>query len=302
MNKREAQESNETLLNIYDGILFQAEAFEAGEEVAFAYHFDCPEFEQLKKTYPIERIAGKGSDFERALRLCRWLAPRLRHKGDYDNHVPCNALALMAYCFEKLETGINCMNKAKILAECCLALGIYARRLWMFPLSPYDMDNHVVTEVFDRKRNKWIILDPTTGGYFTDGESPLSALETRALYARHGQVSVVMNRQNPSDVEALMAKPGNLAYNAYYAKNFFRLCVETVSGFGKAEEARYFNLLPVGVNLQRQEAESMRYRIGQAKRYGMEEGLIREMEAHMARVQKEYKALLGTERMWDAPI
>lgn len=302
MNRQEAQQMNETLLNVYCGILFHAGTFEKGDEVAFTYRFDCPEFAQLRAAYPIERVVGRGGDFEQALRLCRWLAPRLKHKGDYDNHVPCNALTLMEYCFEKPDAGINCVNKAKILAECCLALGIHARRLWMFPLSPYDMDNHVVTEVFDRGRNKWIILDPTTGGYFTDGAEPLSALEARNLFARNGRVTVVLNRQNPGKIDELIGKPGNLELNAYYAKNFFRLCVETDSGFGKGEDASYVNLLPMGVNLQRQEAESMRYRIDTARRYGMDDGIIREMEAHRARISKEYEVLCGTERMWDAPV
>ena len=76
MNRREAQQTNETLLNLYCGILFHAGSFEAGGEATFEYRFDCPEFEQLRAAYPIERVAGRGGDFERALRLCRWLAPR----------------------------------------------------------------------------------------------------------------------------------------------------------------------------------------------------------------------------------
>ncbi len=48
------------------------------------------------------------------------------------------------------------------------------------PYSPYDFDNHVVTEIFDRKMNKWIMLDPTTNGYFIDeNKTPLSMLEIR---------------------------------------------------------------------------------------------------------------------------
>ena len=31
------------------------------------------------------------------------------------------------------------------------------------PYSPYDFDNHVVVEIYDKK---WIMLDPTTDGIF----------------------------------------------------------------------------------------------------------------------------------------
>lgn len=42
----------------------------------------------------------------------------------YDNHIPCDALHLLEFSYEQPDHGINCRNKSKILAECCLALGI----------------------------------------------------------------------------------------------------------------------------------------------------------------------------------
>ena len=45
MTRQEAQQTNETLLNVYCGILFHAKRFEAGKDVSFSYAFDCPEFE-----------------------------------------------------------------------------------------------------------------------------------------------------------------------------------------------------------------------------------------------------------------
>ncbi len=53
-------------------------------------------------------------------------------------------MKLLTYSFENDEHGINCLNKAKILAECCLALGIFARRVFIHPFSPFDFDSHVV--------------------------------------------------------------------------------------------------------------------------------------------------------------
>ena len=150
MNKTERLETQRELWNIYCGILFHLGKWAEGDALSFTYRFDCPEYAELLARYPVEKTAGKGSGFVRALRLCRWLHPRLRHQGDYDNHIPCNSLALLGYCFEKEDVGINCVNKAKILAECCLALGIPARRVYAYPLSPYDMDNHVMTEVYDK--------------------------------------------------------------------------------------------------------------------------------------------------------
>ena len=302
MNKKESQQINEHLLNIYCGILFQANEFQEGQNVSISYWFDCPEFSELKEKYPIEKIAGKGSDFQRALRLCRWLAPRLTHKSDYDNHVPCNSLALLDYCFQKKDVGINCVNKAKILAECCLALGIYARRLWMYPTSPYDTDNHVVTEIFDRGMNKWIILDPTSGGYFTDGEGPLSALEARALYAEHKRVSAVFNRQNSEKVDELLKKPDNLSYNVYYTKNFYRLVVETTSEFGVKHRTTAGELLPKGYNGKQWLRQNGKYRVDIVKSLGYGEDMVKLVEDDVEERLRNFQALAGTVKMWDPPL
>ena len=179
MTRKEWNELTEDRLRIYSGILFHNQTFAEGNlDVQIRYDFACPEFVTLREMYDLERIAGKGSDFARAQRLLHHFAPRLHHGSWYDNHVPCNALDLLEYSFDKPDQGINCLNKSKILAECCLALGIYARRVSIMPFSPYDFDNHVVTEIYDRELKKWIMLDATTDGYFVDeNKTPLSLLE-----------------------------------------------------------------------------------------------------------------------------
>ena len=46
-----------------------------------------------------------------------------------------------------------------------LALGIYARKVWIMPNSGYDSDCHVVNEVWDSTLNKWVMLDITNNQY-----------------------------------------------------------------------------------------------------------------------------------------
>lgn len=241
--------------DIFSGALFNAPVLAAGESLKIEYVFGCPEFRQLKEQYSIERVSGKGGDFERALRLCRWLAPRLRHQSDYDNHIDCNSLALLDYCFEKPDVGINCLNKAKILAECCLSIGIYARRCGGMPCSPYDGDNHVVTEIYDRKRKKWIALDPTYGSYFSDGIKPLSCLELRQAFADRVSVSVVLNRQNPADIGKLQKR--NASLNWYYAKNSYYFFFDSVSAFGEPEGSDTLYVVPKGFDLRRQRIRAL---------------------------------------------
>lgn len=256
MTERERTEIDLEIYRVYAGILFANQTFSAGDDTRIRYDFTCKEWEELLRKYSLKQIAGRGSDFTRALRLCRYFAPRLKHKGDYNGNVPHNALALLDYAFEK-EKGINCVCKAKILQECCLALGIYARRLGMYPLSPYDTDNHVACEIYDRKSGKWIFLDPTTGGYFSDGDQPLGALEARDKMAHLEPVSVIFNRQNPERIKHLQTK--NSADNSYYAKNMAFFSLDEVSAFG--DEGDVLWLIPEGFHAEDRFYVNTQYRI-----------------------------------------
>ena len=278
------------VLDIFSGGLFNAPTFAAGEPLKIEYIFDCPEFHQLREQYPIEHVVGKGGDFERALRLCRWLAPRLKHKSDYDNHIPCNSLALLEYCFEKPNVGINCLNKAKILAECCLSLGIYARRCSGMPCSPYDGDNHVVTEIYDRKRKKWIALDPTYGSYFSDGVNPLSCLELRQAFGSRIPVSAVLNRQNPAKISELQKR--NAGVNWYYAKNSYYFSFDPVSTFGEPEGRGSLYVVPEGFDLRRQRITHLEFR---KELYGMD------VEERIAQTRARTFRIAAT-ALWDNPV
>ncbi len=162
------------------GILRANLDFRDGADHVFTYDFDHPDYRQIIETYAIDEVAGTGTDFARALRLMQEFSPRLRHKSDYDNHVQSNALELLAYSLDNRDQGINCRAKAQILNEMCLALGIYARKVWIMPNSGYDADCHVVNEIWDSAREKWIMLDITNNEYWVDETgTPLSVLQIR---------------------------------------------------------------------------------------------------------------------------
>lgn len=245
------------LFDIYTGILFNSRNFAPGEAEAIRCHFDCPEYKELIAKYRIDEIAGEGADFERAERdfrkaerLLHWMSPRLKHKSDYDNHVPMNSLALLEYSLDRPENGINCRNKSVILTECCLALGITARRVYIMPCSPYDMDNHVVTEIFDRELSKWIMLDPSTDGVFRDEKGvPLSLLELRERFAAHKPAAFT-----GSEPEEDM--------NAYFAKNLYRFMVDGENGFGLADK-NVLHFMPEGYKVKENQLASMKFRQGQ---------------------------------------
>lgn len=258
MARKEMQEIAQQMLNIYRGILFNHPEFESGNAEEIIYEFDCPAFEELRNKYSLVKIAEKGSDFMRAKRLLHYLAPRLTHSSWYDNHIECNALRLLEYSLDNPEHGINCLNKSKILVECCLALGIFARRVRILPYSPYDFDNHVVAEIYDRALEKWIMLDPTTDGYFIDEtKTPLSLPEMRSKFANAEFVTYVPSTATLKDLQKLREK--HLATNMYICKNLFRFEVEQYSTFG--EKGNYLQFVPLHYAIKRTMQANLQYRM-----------------------------------------
>ena len=227
-------EENKSLYDIYRGILCNNQSFQLGKQAQVEYRFDCPEYAELKEKYHLNEIAGNGTELEHSVRLLKYLATNLTHSAWYDNSVPCNGLALLEYSLEQPEHGINCLNKSKILEECCLALGIYARRVRMLPYSPFDSDCHVVTEIFDRTLGKWCMLDPTTNGYLVDETgSVLSLLEARERMAQAGFVTFCRADETVQDLHEVAQK--EMEWSAYFAKNLFRLQIDAVSQFGELD-------------------------------------------------------------------
>lgn len=220
------------------------------------------------------------------------MAPRLTHKGDYDNHVPCNALDLLAYSLDNPEQGINCVNKAKILAECALALGIYARRVHIMPYSPYDGDNHVVTEVYDPALG-WVMLDPSMDGYFVDEAGrPLSVLAVREKLAVQAPVSFALCEEDKTDIQRLMAV--HTEDNAYFAKNLFRVGVDRHNGFGDGDREALW-LVPAGYDVKRSILANLDYR---TRRYPAGEAFFREARE---RVQAQPKPVPQNAELFTAP-
>lgn len=301
MNKREREDVDKDFLQVYCGLLFNFQAFRHGERFPCSFDFDASVYTQIKARYPIEAVAGKGGDFERALRLVRWLSPKLVHRGDYElsadrRTVPQNALSLLEFSFGKPENAINCVAKSLILTACCLALGIYARRVSLYPASPYDGDNHVVTEIYDRARCKWIMLDPSANGYVSDGKEPLSVLEMRERFAKMLPVSVVFPRQNPQNIGLLSRR--NHEINTYYAKNLFYLAVELHSSpEGGREEC---HLIPEGFDVCARLKQNANHLFVLIENMNSDKAAVEACRS-FREYAEAFRPRLGTPDLWKAP-
>ena len=246
------------LINTYSGILLNYSDFQSGNQDEITYDFDCEEYKELIEKYQLDKIAGKGSDYNRARRLLHYLSPRLAHSSWYDNHVECNALKLLEYSLNNPEHGINCLNKSKILEECCLAIGIYARRVAIMPYSPYDFDNHVVVEIYDKKMKKWIMMDPTSDGIFVDeNKIPQSLLEMRDKFSKNEFITYVPCMSKLKNLKALQDKYSEA--NAYISKNLFRFVVDKECRFGLPKNRLMFT--PINYSIKDFTINNFKFRI-----------------------------------------
>lgn len=246
------------MINTYSGILFNYSNFQSDNQEEITYDFNCVEYKELIEKYQLDKIAGKGSEYNRARRLLHYLTPRLAHSSWYDNHIECNALKLLEYSLNNPERGINCLNKSKILEECCLALGIYARRVAIMPYSPYDFDNHVVVEIYDRKMKKWIMMDPTMDGIFVDeNKVPQSLLEMREKFSKNEFITYVPCMSKLKNLKKLQDKYSEA--NAYISKNLFRFVIDKECRFGLPEKRLSFT--PVNYSIKDYMINNFKFRI-----------------------------------------
>ncbi|MGN1163417.1 MAG: transglutaminase-like domain-containing protein, partial [Candidatus Ornithospirochaeta sp.] len=199
------------------------------------------DFHILRETYGLEKTAGEGSNLEKALRIMDEYAPRLKHKSNYDNHIEIKALPLLDYSLDDKKHGINCRNKAQILNEMLLSLGIPSRKLWIMPYSPYDDDCHVVNEVWDDEREKWVMLDITNNEYWIDGEgTPLSAIEIREKGGKMEFCTPLHPGEEDQDKSRLLEK--HYGDFLYIMKNMVYL--EYLGEYGSGEKGERLFLIP----------------------------------------------------------
>ena len=126
------------------------------------------------------------------------------------------------------------------------------------PFSPYDFDNHVVTEIYDRNLQKWIMLDPTTDGYFVDDtKTPLSLLEMRSKFANAEFITFVRSKESLKDMQKLREK--HLETNLYICKNLFYFQVEQYSTFGVKD--KYLCFVPLHYSLKKTKQANLKYRL-----------------------------------------
>jgi len=237
-----AVQSKEYVYNMECGIIHNCASLREGDFEQITYDFDAPEYRELIDKYNIVQIAGQGSEFEKALNLMNYFAPRLSHNSNYSDYSKdMNAVSLLGYALDNPQHGIFCRAKAQIMNEVYLSLGIYSRKLWINPLSVYDHECHVVNEIWDGEYQKWIMLDTTNNAYWVGEEKiPLSAIEIRDKLSEQQFLTPVRPGENPDDLQNHCEWREHLLL--YTAKNMAYL--QYLLHYGVGEDDMAYALLP----------------------------------------------------------
>ena len=123
------------------------------------------------------------------------------------------------------------------------------------PYSPFDLDNHVVVEIYDKK---WIMLDPSSDGLFIDeNKTPLSLLEIRDKLVNNEFVTFVKSDDKLDDLEKL--KEEYLDMTTYVCKNLFYFVVDEDSTFGYTNKTLTF--VPINYSIKNKTIANLKYRI-----------------------------------------
>lgn len=253
---------NSGLLRLYD------EFDPLPDEQAPSFQYECshPELERLREKYQLDRVAGTGDDWSKALNLMDWITERISHRGNITSalpevckSLPMNAHGLLEYSFEKgQDYGINCYMLAIVLTEACLSLGLKSRIVSLNPLNPYDYDNHLVTVVWCTNFSKWVMVDPSYNAYLRDaGGEILNPWEVRDLFCRHK--TIVCN----DELAHNGAKHSSENYLRYMAKNLFYMHSPSFSGFNSTTTSGkpWLTLTPKHFDVCKREAYNMKWRM-----------------------------------------
>ncbi len=222
------------------------------DEYAFSYDYNAPEYDNLRMKYRIDKVAGNGSELDKALNLMQWCSENILHNGGTKDveFIPKTSVDILDYAFQKgREYGVYCRLQAIVFTECCLALGIKSRILHCLPFSPNDFDTHVVSMVYISDMAKWIMLDASNNRYFVNSDKTiLSPMEIRSKLAYNDNIECNVPDDN---------------YKMYMAKNMFYFKSPQINTFGSdlLTEQKTIYCIPCGFDVLEREIAYCQYAI-----------------------------------------
>jgi len=220
----------------YDRNFDYLAVLKASPGYAYEYTNDLPAFtyqdssdenlNQIRNRYNLDAVAGDGDEWSRIINLLKWVHRTIRHDGNSPSPDPENALNILDYC-EETGRGVNCVAMAIVLNEVYLSMGWQSRVIHGNAKYYMYTEWHAFNIVYSKTLDKWVYVDPTFLGYYTDDDGMvMSVAEIRDNLRR----DIPLHLDEDADYNGSpLSQTDNLHY---LSKNFYRFACVVNSSFG----------------------------------------------------------------------
>ncbi len=211
---------------------------------------------QLRETFHLETIAGKGSEIDKIINLMVWTFQLTTHANEPEIPAKRDAFTLIHLAKDQKKQ-INCYMKTIILNEVYLAMGFRSRQTHLLPYANEDQESHFVTSVYSQTLGRWIMMDPDFGTYVTDGfdkRNILGIKEVRQRLIEGERLKTINCGRNI--IEKYKIEFDNFIlgvdYTWFLSEFIFKIRCPKLSTFGQENISyrEYFELIPDNYNEQ----------------------------------------------------
>lgn len=133
-----------------------------------------PNLTNLRKTFNLDSVAGKGTDVQRAIRLLEWMHNTVPH-DDVRNLKVLNAMNIIN-TYKQTKYAQGCYGLSISMNEVFLAMGFKSRSVICFSSLPVSRGGHVINAVYLNSLKKWVWMDPQENAYVMDEKGNLLGL------------------------------------------------------------------------------------------------------------------------------
>lgn len=212
---------------------------------AFTYQSpNDPHLTELRKTFNLDSVAGKGNEVSRAIRLLEWMHNTVPH-NDVANLDVLNAKNIIeTYQIKNYAQG--CYGLSISMNEIFLAMGFKSRSVICYSNLPVARGGHVINSLYIDSLKKWVWMDPQDNAYVMDQKGNLlSIAEVRARLV-NGQPLVLNKTANYHQIPTKK----EIYLDQFMAEHIYRMICPLNSEYNSqtrlpGKTIKYVELLPV---------------------------------------------------------
>ena len=201
---------------------------------------------ELRKTFNLDSVAGKGSQTDKAIRLLNWFHNQVPHQ-DTLNIDSLNAMNVISF-YRSHKVGQGCYVLSIGMNDVFLAMGFKSRSVICFSgVYPVAHGGHVVNALYIDSLNKWIYIDPQENAYMKDEKGVFLSVEEVRQRIIDGRPIVLNSTANYHNIPT---KIQDYVYT-FLAEHLYRMICPVVSEYNSQTITRgktftYVELLPGG--------------------------------------------------------